>query len=572
MFNNDQKLAIQTKSDATLVLAGAGCGKTKVLIGKIVNLIENGYDLNRLLIVTFTTKAAEEIRSRLSVQLGYEIDRHKVWIGTFHAMSNRLIKEYNLIENIPMFKILERGQQIKILKDLVKDENRNFSDVLKYVDSAGNKNVKPSGGCVYSRYIEHCKENNLMDFNMMMNFSFELLKSDEPFRIRFSNFFEYILVDEFQDTSVIQYEWLKLLSKEKKRLFIVGDDDQSIYGWRNARIENIFDFKDEFNAEVIKLEQNYRCTQNILSAANTLIQNNEERMDKVLWTDNHVGDDIDIIQLRSPQVESEVIIGLVISLIKDGVDPSDIAILYRNNKQSDLLISDLISNNISYSVKSESDLMPEFEIAFMNRAEIKLLMAYLKLIDGDESDFDYCVNNPPRRIGAKTKEEIHKISETKGCTLLEAASEIAICKPFVSSILSFREIDKLHTRAKQVVSHYKLSEQFKKKDTYIKVFLKLLEKIKSLQDIVIDNEGSKVQLSTIHGAKGLEFDYVFIIGCEEYYFPSSQSIQNDKIEEERRLMYVAMTRAKKKLTISHTTFRNKLTATQSRFITEMTKE
>ena len=415
---NDKQNQSVTLDDTqnALILAGAGSGKTRVLTHRIAYLVtQKNRHIDAILAVTFTNKAAKEMRERLEMLLRRPI--RSMWVGTFHGLAHRLLRAHPLEANLStQFQILDQQDQFRIVKRLMKE---NQIDESKYpvrkiqwfinqqkdegirpgdIDAGYNYFVKQSIK-VFELYEVHCKANELIDFAELLVRSYELLKNNAELLAHYQNRFEHILVDEFQDTNTIQYKWIKLLSSGKNQIFCVGDDDQSIYGWRGAKIENIQKLESDFHPiQTIRLEQNYRSTGNILGASNALIANNSNRLGKSLWTDSGNGDLIDIYEARTETDEADYVVSAIQKYIDDGASASECAILYRSNAQSRGFEERLIKYNIPYVIYGG--------LRFFERAEIKDALCYLRLIEStaDNVAFERVVNFPTRGIGNATIE------------------------------------------------------------------------------------------------------------------------------------------------------------------------
>lgn len=627
-LNNKQKLAVSTKNKKTLVIAGAGSGKTKLLIHKIAWLtnIEN-HSYFSILAVTFTNKAAKEMNDRAK-KLIFSIDDNyqNMWIGTFHSIAYRILRKHYIEANLPInFQIIDNNDQLRLLKNIIKSiklDNKIYSPEksISYINKKKNEGLKPINIKninkkddlwlkIYFLYEEICERSGLIDFSELLIRVYELFLQNTKILSYYRNKFTNILVDEFQDTNYIQYSWLKLLISKNTNIILVGDDDQSIYTWRGAKIENIRYFLNDFpDTKIIYLEQNYRSTNNILNAANHLIANNKNRFNKKLWTNCHNGEEITIYNSYNELDESNFIIKKIISFKEEGGFFNDCAILYRNNFQSRIVEDNLLKYNIPYCIYGGTK--------FFDRKEIKDALAYLRLIINHKDDiaFDRIINLPPRGIGNKTIQLIRKISKENKITLW-CAVNVIIKKNLLSKkiITSLKNFLKLILSLKKEIKEISLKKQtntviiksglldFYKKEIGEKGIIRIdnLKELVSaasqhindqnnmtpLQSFItkvsfdVDNINkdeyqNSVKLMTIHTSKGLEFKQVFIIGMEEGIFPSYMSIyESSKLEEERRLAYVGMTRAIKKLTMTYS--KNRVVygkiknLSKSRFIDEL---
>lgn len=607
-LNLKQQEAVCTGLDPLLVLAGAGSGKTRVLVQRIAWLIEehNAYP-GQILSVTFTNKAAHEMKERLSSMVPGDINM--MWVGTFHGLSHKMLRqnceEAGLPEN---FQVIDSDDQLAIIRRLMKqmevdEDNWPPKKAQYYINGKKDEGLRPGALVathshesvfieVFSRYEEICRREGLVDFAELLLRCYELL--DNPVVLeRYQAKFSHILVDEFQDTNTIQYSWLQKLSARAKSITVVGDDDQSIYGWRGAKVENINRFqRDHDGCKVVRLEQNYRSTEIILSAANALISNNTQRMGKNLWTEAGTGEKIKVYGALNEDDESLYVVRAIQDYLASGVSASDIAILYRSNAQSRVLEEALVRVGIPYVIYGG--------LRFFERAEIKDAMAYLRLVisPDDTSAFERVVNVPPRGIGAKSIEKIREVASKYNISLLQA-SEIAAdeslltgkarsgLESFLDIVEKLQETSQTGTLADVVVKIIELSGlivHFKEqKGEKAQARVENLEElINASNDFVIqqresgselsqsevmleflsyaaldsgDNKSQEqdaVQMMTLHSAKGLEFPMVFICGLEEGLFPHYLSKDDPLgVEEERRLCYVGITRAMKELHITH---------------------
>ena len=627
---NDKQNQSVTLDDAqnALILAGAGSGKTRVLTHRIAYLVtQKNTHIDAILAVTFTNKAAKEMRERLEVLLRRPI--RSMWVGTFHGLAHRLLRAHPIEANLStQFQILDQQDQFRIVKRLMKE---NQIDESKYpvrkiqwfinqqkdegihpgdIDAGYNYFVKQSVK-VFELYEAHCKANELIDFAELLVRSYELLKNNTELLTHYQNRFEHILVDEFQDTNTIQYKWIKLLSSGKNQIFCVGDDDQSIYGWRGAKIENIQKLESDFHPiQTIRLEQNYRSTGNILGASNALIANNSNRLGKSLWTDSGNGDLIDIYEARTETDEADYVVSTIQKYIDNGTSANECAILYRSNAQSRGFEERLIKYNIPYVIYGG--------LRFFERAEIKDALCYLRLMESsaDNVAFERVVNFPTRGIGNATIEKVREFARDNNTTLFQAAIAISPSLPTRASnaLIGFTQLieqmcdDAKHLelsekvahliKASGLIKHYSNDKTDKagSKKANLEELIAAAKQYAHDQDsdmsevvgfislASLDSSGDtnapinqNVQLMTIHSAKGLEFPNVFLTGMEEDLFPSRQSKDEPHLmDEERRLCYVGMTRAMKKLSLSFAIKRflhgQSLYAYPSRFLDEIPSE
>ena len=610
-LNKDQKKAATFMEGPCLVIAGAGSGKTKVLTTRIANLIASGVKSSNILAITFTNKAAGEMRTRVENLIG----PHFAFVGTFHSFGLRVIKEnYEKLDLSKNFTIIDTEDVNSIIKKVEKDldidpkvyspsyirnrisfiKNNMLSnvDIEKFLVSEPEKIAAK----VYYEYEKILKRNNTIDFDDLLKKPVELLTSNLDILDHYQEKYKYILIDEYQDTNEVQYKLVKLLAKKYQNLFVVGDPSQSIYAFRGANFQNILNFeKDYQNCEVIKLPQNYRSTQTILDAANDVIKNNKERKDIDLFSD--LGQGVKIKYIRSFNDEAEVsrVASEIKELLNNGYQKKDIAVFYRTNAQSRSIEDKMVKENIPYKVYGS--------YYFYKRKEIKDLLSYLKLIanHNDDTALKRVINEPKRKIGEKTIESLEKIAIENNTSMFDAISSGKELE-FKNLILELEDISKnisLTELIDKVLEKTKIKELLEKENTLesdlrlenlmeFKSVTENFEKVTgnvNLQDfleevsLVADaadysEDGDAVTLMTIHSAKGLEFKVVFIIGLEENILPHANSLfEEGGIEEERRLMYVAITRAKEKLYLLNSEKRmlyGKLTVNMpSRFIGEI---
>ncbi|WP_374246039.1 UvrD-helicase domain-containing protein [Zoogloea sp.] len=610
-LNPEQLAAVTLQPQHALILAGAGSGKTRVLTTRIAWLIQNGFcSAQGILAVTFTNKAAKEMLTRLSAM--FPINTRGMWIGTFHGLCNRFLRAHHREAGLPqLFQILDSGDQLASIKRLLKTLNiddekfppRELQHFINGQKEAGLRPVAVEAWDDYTRrrvelYMEYeaqCQREAVVDFPELLLRSYELLERNEPIRRHYQARFRHILVDEFQDTNVLQYRWLKLLAGNGEEggayLFCVGDDDQSIYRFRGAEIGNMRDFERDFKVPaVIRLEQNYRSHGNILDAANALIAHNSKRLGKNLWTDRGAGEPIRVYEAFTDSDEARFIVEEIQSLVREGVARSDIALLYRSNAQSRVLEHQLFSSGVAYRVYGG--------LRFFERQEVKHALAYLRLIANPDDDtaFTRVVNFPTRGIGARSLEALNDAARTWNTPLYQTVPHLS-GKPgtalaqFVGLIERLRQETAalpLHEMVDHVIemsglrAHYQNEkegqERLENLDELINAAANFSAEVgagdrptdggteagtvlaeflahASLEagDHQADAGTEAVQLMTVHAAKGLEFDVVFLSGLEEGLFPHENSIlESDGLEEERRLMYVAVTRARQRLYLSFT--------------------
>jgi len=595
-LNPEQLAAVTLPEGHALILAGAGSGKTRVLTTRIAWLLQQGaVSPSGVLAVTFTNKAAREMLTRLAAML--TLNPRGMWIGTFHGLCNRMLRAHHQEAGLPReFQILDTQDQLAAVKRLLRsmnaDEDRFPPREVQYfimrqkeeglrardvpiTDDISRRNVE-----FYAAYDEQCQREGVADFAELLLRSFELLTRNESLREHYRARFRYILVDEFQDTNKLQYRWLKLLAGQDASLFAVGDDDQSIYAFRGANVANMADYEREYQvAKVIRLEQNYRSQGNILDAANALIAHNKNRLGKNLWTARGAGEPLTVFEGQSDADEARWMVEEIKALQREGSRLDQIAVLYRSNAQSRVLEHALFTAALPYRVYGG--------LRFFERAEVKHALAYLRLIaaPADDNAFLRVVNFPARGIGARTVEALQDAAKALGHDLYQTAlATPGKVAPFVALIESLRQETEgltLAERVEHVVAKSGLLEHYKTEREGAERIENLGELTNAaaafdLEDVVLESgedadpltaflthaalEAGEhqagpgqdaLQLMTMHSAKGLEFDAVFVSGLEEGLFPHENSLlEKDGPEEERRLMYVALTRARKRLYLS----------------------
>jgi len=605
-LNDAQRDAVTAPMGSALVLAGAGSGKTRVLVHRIAWLLQvEQLSPWSILAVTFTNKAAREMRHRIETLLGMPMGG--MWVGTFHGLAHRLLRAHWQEANLPQgFQILDSDDQFRMIKRIVRElnlddskwpprqvqwfinNNKDEGRRADHLDAAGDPYQRQMIA-LYREYEQACQRAGVVDFAELLLRAHELWRDRPDVLQHYRERFSAVLVDEFQDTNSIQYAWLRMLSGEQQKLFVVGDDDQSIYGWRGARVENIQEFQTHYpETKVVRLEQNYRSTGNILKAANAVISNNPTRLGKELWTEDADGEQIRVYGAFNEVDEARFVIDNLRESIEQGSARQDIAILYRTSAQSRLFEEALIQQGIPYRVYGG--------LKFFERAEIKDALAYLRLVANrhDDPSFERAVNQPPRGIGSKTIEAIRAHARDFSCSLWSASQDLlkggrmtprasGALQGFVNLIeeTAFETKEsELPEKLEEVLNRAKLREHFEKSRDG-----KGQDRIENLEELVNatrqfevppdeeqltgleaflahaaleagDNQAEayedSVQLMTMHSAKGLEFPIVFIGGVEEGLFPHSMSADDpERLEEERRLCYVGMTRAMQQLTLSH---------------------
>ena len=610
-LNKQQKEAVTHIDGPMLVLAGAGSGKTKVLTSRIAYLIENGVNPRNILAITFTNKAAKEMKDRVVNLIGSSANY--IQISTFHSLGLKMIKEnYNILGYDKNFTILDSDDTLTVVKKIIKEMNLNpqfynAKAIRNKISSAKNELMSVSEFShvefdkdivrIFEKYNSILKTNNSVDFDDLLVLPIQLLNNSEILD-RYQELYKYILIDEYQDTNEAQYKFTKKLASKYKNIFVVGDNDQAIYAFRGANFKNILNFEKDYpNCKTILLEENYRSTKMILNAANSVIKNNKERKDKNLWSNNPEGNKIKYIQADSDKEEGSYISSKIKELNNSSVNYEDIAILYRTNAQSRLIEEEMLKNNIPYRVVGS--------FYFYNRKEIKDLLCYLRLINNPHDDISLArvINVPKRGIGAKTMDNLNNKSIKLGISLFDAISEGRELS-FKNLILKMKEecenlsltemVDLVLNESgmkqelvneKTLESEIRLEnlEEFKsitknyEEEFGVISLSDFLNEISLVSDMSEHQESkNKVSLMTVHAVKGLEFDYVFVTGMEEGIFPHYNAINDGSrsaIEEERRLCYVAITRAKKDLWLLNAKrrmlFGNTQTNLPSRFMDEI---
>jgi len=593
-LNPEQLAAVTLPDEHALILAGAGSGKTRVLTTRIAWLVKSGrVSPAQLLAVTFTNKAAREMLTRITAML--PLNPRGMWVGTFHGLCNRMLRAHHRDAGLPQsFQILDSQDQLAALKRLCKafgvDEDRVAPRDLQYfINAQKEEGVRardvPAGDEqtrrlteLYAAYDEQCQREGVVDFPELLLRSFELLKNNEILRAHYAQRFRHVLVDEFQDTNRLQYRWLKLLVSQQTCLFCVGDDDQSIYTFRGAHVGNMSDFEREFRVrQVIRLEQNYRSHGNILDAANALIANNRKRLGKNLWTAAGAGEPIRVFEGESDADEARWIVEEVQALAREGTPRSQMAVLYRSNAQSRVLEHALFSQGVPYRVYGG--------LRFFERAEIKHALAYLRLValPDDDSAFLRVANFPPRGIGARTIEQLQDSAKQAGVSLLKVSEgKASVFKKLIEDLrnqtqgLPLHEIVEIVIQKSGLIEHYKTEREGADRIQNLEELVNAAATFSEEEREVESGEAADpltaflthaaleagehqagegqdaLQMMTVHSAKGLEFDVVFLSGLEEGLFPHEQSaMERDGLEEERRLAYVAITRARNRLYLSH---------------------
>ncbi len=603
-LNPPQLQAVTLPAVHALILAGAGSGKTRVLTTRIAWLMSIGQvGPQGILAVTFTNKAAKEMTARLSSLVPINI--RGMWIGTFHGLCNRLLRAHYREAGLPQaFQILDSADQLAAVKRLLKnlnvdDEKFPPRELVYFINAHKEQGIRAAQAEaydtftrqrveLYAEYERQCQKEGVVDFAELLLRCFELLSRNEPLRQHYQARFRHILVDEFQDTNRLQYAWLKLLAGGGASMFAVGDDDQSIYAFRGAEVGNMREFERDFAADnLIRLEQNYRSHGNILNAANALIKNNSERLGKQLWTDAGEGEPIRVYEANSDLDEARYVIDEIRELVRDGMSRQQIAILYRSNAQSRVLEHELFTKGVAYKVYGG--------LRFFERQEIKHALAYLRLINNPDDDtaFLRVVNFPTRGIGARSLENLQAVAHQMNSSLYNAAASLTgkagqAVGAFIRLIETLRhETQQLplpemveHVLDKSgLMTHYRTEKEGQERLENLDELINAAASFVDEDGVVLSDtnameggalvsflthaslesgehqagEGQDaVQLMTVHAAKGLEFDVVFLSGLEQGLFPHENSVSQGRegLEEERRLMYVAVTRARQRLYLS----------------------
>lgn len=631
-LNERQQSAVTAPLGNTLVLAGAGSGKTRVLVSRIAWLVNTQQiSLHAILAVTFTNKAALEMKTRLGQLLS--CSSQGLWVGTFHGLCHRLLRRHYQEAGLPeQFHILDSEDQARVIKRVIASLNLD-SEQWPVKQAQSFINGKKDEGLrsqhvhvlqygpgrtlleIYKAYEQACQRAGVIDFAELLLRCHELLRDNGPLLTHYQQRFHAILVDEFQDTNTVQYAWIRLLAGEQASVMAVGDDDQSIYGWRGAKVENIQRFSRDFsNTQLIRLEQNYRSTATILKAANALITHNHSRMGKDLWTEGQSGEKIVLYSAFNELEEARFVSERITMALDQGHSADEIAILYRSNAQSRVLEEALLRAGIAYRIHGG--------VRFFERAEVKDTLAYLRLLANPQDDtaFERVVNFPTRGIGEKTLDELRYLARTEQMSLWQAAVQLiqagSLPQRAASALANFtvlieqlrvqtslleldeqiRDViqisglhahfakekgDKSESRLENLQELINAAKQFRyeqDEDEELPLLVAFLAHA-SLEagEMQADEHQRFVHMMTLHAAKGLEFPLVFMVGMEEGVFPGKQSMEEPgRIEEERRLCYVGMTRAMQKLVISYAEIRRQYGREEyhrpSRFLSEVPSE
>jgi DNA helicase-2/ATP-dependent DNA helicase PcrA len=628
-LNEEQRAAVTATQGATLVLAGAGSGKTRVLVHRVAWAINAlGASPHNILAVTFTNKAAAEMRHRIEALLG--VPGGAMWVGTFHGIAHRLLRLHHALAGLPPgFQILDSEDQQRLIKKIIRgqelDETRYVPrDVQYHINKLKDEGIRPGQvkagndpmqqmlAKLYADYEAACRRSGVVDFAELLLRAYELLRDNTSLLAHYRARFTHVLVDEFQDTNAIQYAWTRLIAGPEGSPFVVGDDDQSIYRWRGARVENLKQFTRDYpGAQLFRLEQNYRSTGNILGAANALISHNTGRLGKNLWTSGAKGESIRLYAAFNERDEADFVVQRVAEWSRHGGARRDVAVLYRSNAQSRAFEEAFLTARIPYRVYGG--------LRFYERAEIKDALSYLRLIANrdDDPSFERVVNLPTRGIGAKSLEGLRAAARAGASSMWRAAAAMSPPAPAITGFLAL--IDRLdqdtkdlplHEQIDHVIQNTGLIEHYRKdKQDRGEARIENLEELVSAASVfnadaispgaedeklpplaaflahaaLESGEGQAdewedcVQMMTLHTAKGLEFPVVFLSGLEDGLFPHQRSIDDlDGLEEERRLCYVGITRAMKQLYVTYAEQRRlhgmDSFGTPSRFIAELPED
>lgn len=621
-LNPSQAEAVGHEDGPLLVLAGAGSGKTRIITERIAHLVnQKGVSPSNILAVTFTNKAANEMKERINRLIPHK--SRGLWIGTFHAVSLRILKRE--IKNLDGFKhdfiIYDEGDQIKLIKECMSrlnigERTLDARGVRSKIDSAKNKGLSPGDlqanayddriPKIYDLYEQELRKLNALDFGDLLYVAVSLFEEKPEVLRNYQEQFRHILVDEYQDTNHMQYKIVELLSGKHRNIFVVGDDNQSIYGWRGADITNILNFERDFSdARIVKLERNYRSTKTILTAANQLILKNKNRHDKNLWTENPEGEKLHYYEARDERDEARYVVSQIESEVSGtGYSYRDIAVFFRTKNQSRLIEEEFLRRNVPYTIVGG--------IGFYQRAEIKDIMAFLKVIANplDNISLGRIINVPPRGIGKGTVDKLQEIAINENISLFDsmgkaiegntltkrASSNLKKFHDLLSELISFagkHEIGELLDRVLQKTGYLDILEREEERRENVGEILNLAaefekeEESATLHDFLdrvslssevdrLSDSDERVAIMTLHSAKGLEFPVTFIIGSEENLIPHFNSTKNGEVEEERRLFYVGLTRAREKVYLTSTArrrvFGKEERPVPSRFISEIPKE
>jgi len=632
-LNEQQRNAVTAPMGNLLILAGAGSGKTRVLVNRMAWLVDNEHlSPHAILAVTFTNKAAGEMKSRLSHLLNCAVQG--LWVGTFHGLCHRLLRRHYQEARLPeSFHILDSDDQARVIKKVINGlhldiEQWPVKQAQAFINGHKDEGVRPQHVhvppygpdrtllSIYNAYEQACQTAGVIDFGELLLRCHEMLRDNAPLLMHYQERFQAILVDEFQDTNTVQYAWIRLLAGEETAVMAVGDDDQSIYGWRGAKIENIQRFSRDFlSVQLIRLEQNYRSTATILDAANALITHNQSRMGKALWTEGKIGEKIVVYNAFNELEEARFVSETIQKLISQGRSAHEMALLYRSNAQSRVLEEALLRLGIAYRIYGG--------VRFFERAEVKDTLAYLRLLANphDDTAFERVVNFPTRGIGEKTLDDLRHLAKTEQIPLWQAVSTLIqseqLSQRAATALSQFLTlIEQLRTdtvdlpldeQMSQVIlisglqAHF-AKEKGNKSESRLENLQELVNAAKQFRyeqmeedealpmlvaflahasleagEMQANEHERYVHLMTLHAAKGLEFPIVFLVGMEEGLFPGKQSLgEPGRLEEERRLCYVGMTRAMEKLVITYAEIRRQYGREEyhrpSRFLSELPAE
>lgn len=616
-LNNKQKEAVLYNDGPLLIIAGAGAGKTKTLTTKIAYLIEEGYARPyNILAITFTNKAAKEMKDRLNLLIGNQAKN--IQVSTFHSFGLKLLREnYQALGYESNFVIMDSDDSLTVVKKILKDMNcdpktYNPRAIRNKISSCKNEMATPQVYekyaiseyekvvlKVYEKYEEKLRKNNSVDFDDLLLLPIKLFKENPDILEDYQNLYQYILIDEYQDTNEAQYILTKMISEKNRRITCVGDDSQSIYSFRGANYKNILNFeKDYKDAKTILLEENYRSTSTILDAANQVIKNNKQRKDKNLWTSRGAGEKIKYYRAFNERDEAQYVIRRVKELVNKGAEYKDIAVLYRTNAQSRVIEEEMLKENMPYRVIGS--------FYFYSRKEIKGLIAYLRLIHNSKDNVSLLrvINTPKRGIGLKTIENLTEKADIAGTSIYEAITSgkelefkemIEKLKKLSEELTLTELIDKVldasgmrkdleseqsleaEIRLENLEEFKSITKSFEEKEGLVSLEEFLLE-ISLISDVEeYKDDPNRISLMTVHSVKGLEFAHVFVVGMEEGIFPHVNSLmENSELEEERRLCYVAITRAKDDLHLINARHRvlfgNEQVNPVSRFVGEISSE
>ncbi len=626
-LNSEQKKAVMNIDGPLLVLSGAGTGKTKVLTTRLANIIHSRKaSISNILCVTFTNKAAFEMKSRVEKILKQPVEGMS--IGTFHSIGAKFLRKHSSLIDIKSdFTILDTEDQLRLVKQVISfldldpkifvpkgylymiDQMKNYG--LSYDEITNHEfehKTKGKLSKVYKLYQQRLKTYNSVDFGDLILLPLKILRQNSEISEFYNKKFKYILVDEYQDTNASQYMLLRLLSSERKNICCVGDEDQSIYGWRGAQLKNILNFENDFEgAQIIRLEQNYRSTGNILDAASSLISENKERIGKKLWTSDPTGEPVEVINLENDEMEAFFVSEEIVNLQNMGIKLSEMAILTRASFQFKDLEDRFIRENIKYKVIGG--------LRFYERAEIKDALSFFRLLikSDDNLSFERIINIPKRGLGSVFLRKLNDFAKKNNLSLLDSLRKFieteTISKNPRDNIIKFLTVLDKHKEMLKNQDHFEVAGSFLDDIGYTDMLKnektiesegrlenlkklvvdirnrstlnEFLDEVSLLTDVSNESEGKeKISIMTLHSAKGLEFDYVFLPGWEEGIFPNQRSLDengNKGLEEERRLAYVGITRARKRLSISFVNFRkqynyNIYRSIPSRFLSELPKK